>query len=142
MLGGMKLMKMLKSFYMKPNRKNTKNVLIDLSYDGSMNEFEEFYGFSITYQELEQQSYIEFKEMMFEYINKKIKFRKFGRIGHILTVRAEMYDSEIEELENLILKNKIKTIYGWIAKDVTLINEEEHSLKLSIINEENNDYYE
>ena len=65
-------MKMLKSFYMKPNRKNTKNVLIDLSYDGSMNEFEEFYGFSITYQELEQQSYIEFKEMMFEYINKKI----------------------------------------------------------------------
>ena len=79
---------------------------------------------------------------MFEYINKKIKFRKFGRIGHILTVRAEMYDSEIEELENLILKNKIKTIYGWIAKDVTLINEEEHSLKLSIINEENNDYYE
>ena len=105
-------MKMLKSFYMKPNRKNTKNVLIDLSYDGSMNEFEEFYGFSITYQELEQQSYIEFKEMMFEYINKKIKFRKFGRIGHILTVRAEMYDSEIEELENLILKNKIKTIYG------------------------------
>jgi len=53
-----------------------------------------------------------------------------------------MYDSEIEELENLILKNKIKTIYGWIAKDVTLINEEENSLKLSIINEENNDYYE
>jgi hypothetical protein len=54
-----------------------------------------------------------------------------------------MYDSEIEELENLILKNKIKTIYGWIAKDVTLINEEEQSLKvLSTINEQNEDYYE
>ena len=33
---------------MKSNRKNTENVLIDLSYMGSMNQFEEFYCFSDT----------------------------------------------------------------------------------------------
>ena len=83
---------------MKANRKDTKSVLIDLAYKGSMNEFEEFYGFAVTYQELEQQSYIEFKEIMFESINSKIKFRKYGRIGNVLTVRAEMYEEEIELL--------------------------------------------
>jgi hypothetical protein len=111
---------------MKSNRKNTKNVLIDLAYKGSMNEFEEFYGFSVTYQELEQQSYIEFKDIMFESINPKIKFRKYGRIGNILTIRAEMYDAEIETCEELIQNNKIKTIYDWVVKDVTIIKEEQY----------------
>lgn len=110
---------------MKTNRKGTKDVLIDLSYSGSINEFEEFYGFTVSYQELEQQSYIEFKEIMFESINKKIKFRKYGRIGPILTVRAEMYENEINKFEELINNNKIKTIYDWIVKDVTIIKEEE-----------------
>jgi hypothetical protein len=110
---------------MKTNRKGTKDVLIDLSYYGSMNEFEEFYGFTISYQELEQQSYIEFKEIMFENIHKKIKFRKYGRIGPILTVRAEMYDNEILKFEELINNNKIRTIYDWVVKDVTVIKEEE-----------------
>lgn len=110
---------------MKTNRKGTKDVLIDLSYSGSINEFEEFYGFTVSYQELEQQSYIEFKEIMFESINKKIKFRKYGRIGPILTVRAEMYENEINKFEELINNNKIRTIYDWIVKDVTIIKEEE-----------------
>ena len=87
---------------------------------GSMNQFEEFYGFSVTYQELEQQSYVEFKDIMFENINPKIKFRKYGRIGNILTVRAEMYKEEIQKFEELIQNNKIKTIYDWIVKDVTI----------------------
>ena len=111
---------------MKSNRKNTKNVLIDLAYKGSMNEFEEFYGFSVTYQELEQQSYIEFKDIMFESINAKIKFRKYGRIGNVLTVRAEMYDAEIETFKELIQNNKIRTIYDWVVKDVTIIKEEQY----------------
>ena len=111
---------------MKSNRKNTENVLIDLSYMGSMNEFEEFYGFSVTYQELEQQSYVEFKDIMFENINSKIKFRKYGRIGNILTVRAEMYQEEIQKFEELIQNNKIKTIYDWIVKDVTILKEEDY----------------
>ena len=111
---------------MKSNRKNTENVLIDLSYMGSMNQFEEFYGFSVTYQELEQQSYVEFKDIMFENINHKIKFRKYGRFGNILTVRAEMYQEEIQKFEELIQNNKIKTIYDWIVKDVTILKEEDY----------------
>jgi hypothetical protein len=93
---------------------------------GSMNEFEEFYGFSVTYQELEQQSYVEFKDIMFENINSKIKFRKYGRVGNILTVRAEMYQEEIQKFEELIQNNKIKTIYDWIVKDVTILKEEDY----------------
>jgi GTP:adenosylcobinamide-phosphate guanylyltransferase len=114
---------------MKPDRKNTKKILIDLAYKGSSNEFEEFYGYNITYQELEQQSYIEFKNIMFEKINKKIKFRKYGRMGPILTLKADMYDLEIEIFENLINNNKIETIYGWIVKDVTLITSEDDNLE-------------
>lgn len=117
---------------MKPNRKDTKIVLIDLKYKGSMNEFEEFYGFSVTYQELEQQSYVEFKDIIFENINKKIKFRKYGRIGPILTVRANMYDSEIDEFENLIENNKIKTIYDWTVNGVTIIKEEDFEAEEAI----------
>ena len=121
---------------MKPDRKNTKKILIDLAYKGSSNEFEEFYGYNITYQELEQQSYIEFKNIMFDNINKKIKFRKYGRMGPILTLKAYMYDSEIEIFENLINNNKIETIYGWIVKDVTLITNENDNLEESVFDGE------
>lgn len=110
---------------MKPDRPNTKVVLIDLKYKSSMNEFEEFYGETVSYQELEQQSYVEFKDIMFENITRKIKFRKYGRIGPVLTVKANMYKEEIEKFENLIEKNKIKTIYDWIVNDVTIIKEED-----------------
>tara|TARA_B110000503_G_C7048721_1_gene371361 strand:+ start:103 stop:531 length:429 start_codon:yes stop_codon:yes gene_type:complete len=121
---------------MKPDRKNTKKILIDLAYKGSSNEFEEFYGYNITYQELEQQSYIEFKSIMFEKINKKIKFRKYGRMGSILTLKADMFDLEIEIFEDLINNNKIETIYGWIVKDVTLITNEDDSLEGKIFENE------
>lgn len=109
---------------MKPDRPDAKIVLIDLKYKGSMNEFEEFYGETISYQELEQQSYVEFKDIMFENITKKIKFRKHGRIGPVLTVKANMYQSEIETFEKLIEENKIKTIYDWTVKEVTIIKDE------------------
>jgi hypothetical protein len=122
---------------MKPDRKNTKTILIDLSYKGSSNEFEEFYGYTVTYQELEQQSYIEFKSIMFEKINKKIKFRKYGRLGPVLTIKANMYESEIENFENLINNNKIETIYGWIVKDVTLITDEDKDLEKINLEESN-----
>lgn len=110
---------------MKPNRPDTKTVLIDLRYKGAMNQFEEFYGYSVTYQELEQQSYVEFKDIMFESINKNIKFRKYGRIGPVLTVKANMYEDEIDKFEDLIEKKKIRTIYDWIVSDVTIIKPEE-----------------
>jgi hypothetical protein len=109
---------------MKSNRKGTKDILIDIAYHGSMNEFEEFYGFNVTYQELEQRSYIELKETLFKNINDKIKFRKYGRIGPILTIRAEMFESELDELVQLIEEDKVRTIYDWVIKDLTVIKEQ------------------
>jgi len=108
---------------MKKNRKGTKKILIDIGYEGSINEFEEFYGFNITYKELEQKSYIELKDTLFKEINENIKFRKDNRIGRILTIKAFMYDEEIEKLLELIEENKIKTIYDWVIKDLTVIKE-------------------
>lgn len=108
---------------MKSNRKGTKNILINIAYEGSMNEFEEFYGFNVTYSELEQRSYIEMKETLFKNINDKIKFRKHCRIGQTLTIKAEMYDNELGELIQLMEEDKVRTIYDWIIKDLTIIKE-------------------
>jgi hypothetical protein len=110
---------------MKSNRKGTKDILIDIAYEGSINEFEEFYGFNVTYQELEQKSYIELKETLFKNINDKIKFRKVGRIGLVLTIRAEMFENELNELVQLVEEDKVRTIYDWVIKDLTIIKEQE-----------------
>ncbi len=48
-----------------------------------MNHFEEFYGETVLYSEIEQISYIDLKDMVFEKINKNIKFRKFGRNNNV-----------------------------------------------------------
>jgi hypothetical protein len=108
---------------MKSERVNTKIVLIDLKYHDSMNAFEYFFGDHVSYQEFEQKSYIEFKETMFEKINKNIKFRKFGRIGNILTVKADMLEKEIERFQKLRNENEIKLMYQWIISDVVLITD-------------------
>ena len=50
---------------MKKERHGTQVVLIDLQYHDSLNAFECFYGDHISYQEIEQKSYIEFKDIMF-----------------------------------------------------------------------------
>jgi hypothetical protein len=110
---------------MKSNRKGTKDILIDIAYQGCMNKFEEFYGFNVTYQELEQRSYVELKEMLFKSINDKIKFRKYGRIGQVLTIKAEMFESELNQLIKLIEEDKVRTIYDWTIKDLTIIKEQE-----------------
>lgn len=55
-----------------------------------MNKFEEFYGDSVSYSSIEQESYIDLKEMSFEQISKGIKFRKFGRQGNVLTVKMDI----------------------------------------------------
>ncbi len=110
---------------MKSNRKGTKDVLIDISYHSSMNSFEEFYGFNIAYSELEQRSYIEIKEILFKHISDKIIIRKHGRIGQTLTIRAEMFEYELEQLVKLIEEDKVRTIYDWIIKDLTVIKDQE-----------------
>lgn len=108
---------------MKPERPSTICVLIDLRYHSSMNAFEEYYGDHITYQELEQESYIEFKEHIFEKISRGIKFRKYGRIGNILTLRADMLKLEIEKFKKMLEINDIKLIHKWIVSNVTIITD-------------------
>lgn len=108
---------------MKPDRPSTICVLIDLQYYASMNAFEEWYGDHITYQELEQSSYIEFKELIFDSISRSVKFRKYGRIGNVLTVKADMLKVEIEKFKKLLEKNDIKLIHRWVVSNVTIITD-------------------
>jgi len=108
---------------MKPERPSTICVLIDLRYHSSMNAFEEYYGDHITYQELEQESYIEFKEHIFESISRGIKFRKYGRIGNVLTLRADMLKLEIEKFKKILEKNDINLVHKWIVSNVTIITD-------------------
>lgn len=108
---------------MKPDRPSTICVLIDLQYYSSMNAFEEWYGEQISYQELEQSSYIEFKEIIFGGISRGIKFRKYGRIGNVLTVKADMLKTEIEKFKKMLEKNDIKLIHGWVVSNVTIITD-------------------
>ncbi len=108
---------------MKADRLNTKIVLIDLRYHDSMNAFEYFFGDHVSYQEFEQRSYIEFKDIMFDKINKSIKFRKFGRLGNVLTIKADMLDKEISTLTKMLENDEIKFLYEWIISKITLITD-------------------
>ncbi len=108
---------------MKKERDNTKVVLIDIQYDGSLNSFECEYGESVSYQEIEQKSYVEFKDILFESINKDIKFRKYGRIGQVLTIKADMLNNEIEKLKNMLITSEIKMLHNWIISNVTIITD-------------------
>ncbi len=81
---------------MVKNRKGTNSILIDLHYKYSTNKFEEFYGDCISYSEIEQVSYIDFKDMVFEMIGNGVKFRKFGRENRVLTIKSDMTPIEYE----------------------------------------------
>jgi len=76
--------------------------LIDIKYKWSMNRFEEFYGNSVTFSTIEQESYIELKTMVFEFINPNIKFRKFNRENNVLTLKADMLEGEFEMLKDIL----------------------------------------
>jgi len=106
---------------MKRERKNTKTVLIDIEYKLSMNAFEEFFGEHVNYAEMEQESYIEFKLMMFENINENIKFRKFGRFGKCLSVKADMLEEEIKTFDELLNKDIFNFTTDWKISNITLI---------------------
>ena len=60
---------------------------------------------------------------MFENICREIKFRKFGRLGKILTIKAEMLKTEIDRFKDLLESDKIQMSYGWIISNVTLIKD-------------------
>lgn len=127
---------------MKKERSNIKIVLIDIQFYESLNEFEYQFGESITYKQIEQRSYIGFKETMFESISRDIKFRKFGRLGKILTIKAEMQKNEIAKFKRLLEEDKIEIGYGWIISNVTLIKEnkiKDHNTKLKRIKTNDDD---
>jgi hypothetical protein len=81
---------------MAKSRKDATPILIDLHYMHSANKFEEFYGEWISYSEIEQVSYIDFKDMVFEMVGGNVKFRKFGRERRVLTIKSEMTQEERE----------------------------------------------
>ena len=124
---------------MKKERDNTKVVLIDIQYEGSINSFECEYGEHISYQEIEQKSYIEFKEILFINICKDIKFRKYGRIGQVLTIKADMLTIEIDRLAKMLSKNEIKMVHNWIVSNLTIIRDskkfEENNKKMKYLSE-------
>jgi hypothetical protein len=92
---------------MTKNRKDTTPILIDLHYKYSINRFEEFYGDWISYSEIEQVSYIDFKDMVFEMIGRGVKFRKFGREKRVLTIKADMTKAEYESFLRIFNKEEV-----------------------------------
>jgi len=118
---------------MKKERSNIKVILIDIQFHESLNEFEYQYGDFVSYKQMEQKSYIDFKEIMFENICRDIKFRKFGRFGKILTIKAEMLKSEIEKFRFLLENDQISIGFGWIISNVTIIKDNK-------INEQNSKF--
>jgi len=92
---------------MAKSRKNTLPVLLDIRFDGSMNKFEETYGDHISYAEIEQESYIDLKGMMFEKISPKIKFRKFNREKNVLTLKVDMLEKEYQFLQDILAKKVV-----------------------------------
>ena len=90
---------------MTKNRKNTIPTLIDIKYAYSMNHFEEFFGDCVTYADIEQESYIDFKTMMFEKISENIKFRKFYRENNTLTIKADLLESEFDYFKDILNGN-------------------------------------
>jgi len=104
---------------MSKNRKHTIPILIDIKFNGSMNKFEEVYGDHVTYAEIEQESYIDLKTMMFEKISDSIKFRKFNREKHILTLRADMFEKEFQILQDILLNKVVDTLATKDKKNVS-----------------------
>lgn len=75
-------------------------ILVDLEFNGSQNKFEEIYNDSVSYQEIEQESYIDFKSMVNNWIG-KVKFRKARDISkeNSLTCRLSMTPSQYRKFE-------------------------------------------
>jgi hypothetical protein len=116
---------------MKKERANTKVILIDIQFHESLNYFEYQYGEFVSYKQMEQRSYIDFKELMFEGICRDIKFRKFGRVGKILTIKAEMLKGEVDRFRILLESDGLNIGTGWIISNVTLIKDDKLSDKNS-----------
>jgi len=80
------------------------SVLADLKYKYSMNHFYEVYGDGVEYAKIEQDSYIGLKEIVFEKINKKVKFKKYLREGMVLTIKIDIEKEEYDKLLEIAKK--------------------------------------
>jgi hypothetical protein len=95
------------------DRNNTSIYLMDIRYKHSMNHFEEYYGENVSYSFIEQESYIDLKKMVSDFISDKVKFRKFERNKMVLTLKVEMTEEELEKLRYLIEDGKIKFLHDY-----------------------------
>ena len=112
-------------------------MLLDLHYKYPKNTFEEFYGYSIKYSEIEQFSYIDLKDMVFEMINEKIRFRKFGREKGILTVKMDVSESELEKFMSILKLEEFNFLHDFIVTNVRdLTNKERIRFKKAIVESE------
>jgi len=109
---------------MTKDRKNTQVYLLDIKYSHSMNYFEEYYGDSVNYSIIEQDSYIDLKKMVAELISDKIKFRKFERNKMVLTLKVEMLEDELEKLRYLIKENQLKFLHDYEISDIRTFKKE------------------
>lgn len=110
---------------MKKNRPDTIIYLLDITYNGSMNAYYEFFGENVPYAEIEQASYIDLKDMVHEMINDAVKFRKHNREGKILTLKVELNDEEKEKLDYLLLNNKFNFLHNFFIKGIKEYKKEE-----------------
>ena|ERR1017187_2145425 len=108
---------------MTKSRKNIIPILIDIRYQFPINRFEEFYGDNVTYAEIEQTSYIDLKEMVFEKVSRNIKFRKFIRENGVLTIKAEMLEKEYEKFLNLRKEKAFKFLHDFTISNVILFTD-------------------
>ena len=98
---------------MKKTRQQTIPVLIDIKYAHHQNKFDETFGDGVSYADIEQRSYLEFKDMVFNKISKDIKFRKFCRDNGALTIKVDMVQEEYDlflEIHENGKKPKNKTL--------------------------------
>lgn len=131
---------------MPSKKEEIVKLLLNIQFDGSKNEFEEFYGDCVSYQEIEQESYQDLK-MMVEGEIGKAKFRKARDISgdDFLTCRVEMTTSQyekfisihegkeidikktndyIENPEGRVIYKKFKFLHDFIIDSVRLQNKE------------------
>ncbi len=113
------------------NNKKTLDVLIDIRFYESMNKFEEIYGEGVSYRKLEQETYVELKSMIFDFLGKKIKFKKCRDLEKdsdpmVLTVKAEMTESEYEKVCELHKDNELVFLYDFIVSNIRLLQDQEN----------------
>ncbi|MFA5068183.1 MAG: hypothetical protein WC466_09170 [Candidatus Izemoplasmatales bacterium] len=106
---------------MTKDRKEAQVYFIDIKYKHSMNAFEEWYGESVSYSFIEQESYIDLKRMVSEMINDQIKFRKHERNKMVLTLKVEMLNEEFEKFKYLLKEGKIRFVHDYEISNIKKI---------------------